>query len=197
MSIAEFIWSLLPRAYKRVKQNLSEIYMLCIAVGEQLEALKQVIFFIREAWIIETAPEWALELHGKDRNIIRLPNENIEMYRTRLFAAYINYAFGGTNTGIVRALAKFNFSVQVQELYKTEPTKRDQFNVIVFDLGEPITTETYNSILRTIYRVKASHAKFGTLIVILTWNDIEAANTTWDQLSNLTWDEFLLGGWMA
>lgn len=197
MSIAEFIWSLLPQAFKRAKQNVSEIYKLCTAIGEQLEDLKQVILFIRRTWIIETAPEWALELHGKDRNIIRLPNENVEMYRTRLLAAYINYAFGGTNTGIIRALDIFNFSVEVQELYKTDPTKRDQFNVIVFDLGEPISSETYNSILRTIYRVKASHAKFGTLIIILTWNDIESANTTWDQLSNLTWEEFSLGGWMA
>ena len=198
MSIGEFIWSLLPRAYKRIKQSVSEIYMLCSAVGEKYEEIMQLIFSIRRAWLIETAPEWALALHGIDRRMPRLPDEPTEVYRQRLLGAYATYALGGTNTGIIEALKALNLEVTIEELYKTDPTKKSEMNIVVSNLTEPISLIKLKSIQLIIKKTKASHAKLASFMVVQTWDEYDAANITWDELDALeiTWDEFDLGGWL-
>jgi len=163
MRFGDLIWYILPKAFKKTE---SEIWKLCQAIGKLLDQYKEAIFKVRRAWIVETAEGRFLDLHGKDRGIPRLPGEFDDVYRKRLLGAYTTYALGGTNTGIVEVLKLLGFNVIIEELYKIDPNRKSEMNIIATgNIGEPLTATSVEAVLLTINKTKASHAKLASFII--------------------------------
>ncbi|MCR4443484.1 MAG: phage tail protein [Peptococcaceae bacterium] len=163
MSFGEYIWSLLPLPFRKVG---SDIYLLFQAIGAKLEELKQAFFQIRRAWIIDTAPGWALDLHGMDRRMPRLPGESDDVYRLRLQSARTIYAMGGTDTGLIESLAQIGFTATIYNLYNEDPLRWAEMNITAQgNISQPLSLPTIESLKKTLKVTKAAHAKIAILIL--------------------------------
>lgn len=106
----EYLYKLLNRPFKiAAPGEQTDIKRFSGTVGFVLDDLKQVIFKVRRSRIVETSGGKAVELHGKDRGINRYPDEQEKYYRRRVQSAYMTYQQGGTNPGVIHALAKIGY----------------------------------------------------------------------------------------
>lgn len=163
MSFGDYIWSLLPLPFRKAG---SDIYLLFQAIGTKLEELKQAFFQIRRAWVIETASGWALDIHGRDRKMPRLPGESDDVYRVRLQSARTIYAMGGTDTGIIESLAKIGFTATVYNLFIEDPLRWAEMKITAQgNISNSLTLPTIESLKKTLKVTKAAHAKIAETIV--------------------------------
>ncbi len=163
MTFGEYIYAQLVRPLKKTG---SDIYILCQSIGSQYQDIKDTIFDIRRAWIIETAPGWALDLHGKDRNLYRLPGEPDNTYRRRLQSARTIYALGGTNPGIIEAMARLGFQATIQNVREIDPDRWAEMNIsLAGNIDEVLTAPTENAIIKAVKDTKASHAVVADLAI--------------------------------
>lgn len=163
MSFATYLWELLT---KPLRKSLSEIQRWINVLGAALDEARQMVFNVRRAWFIETATGPALDLHGKDRGLPRYPGETDDTYRRRLQAAYHTYVSGGTNPGLSDALRVLGYPTRVEELFKEDPLRWDEFRVVSnADINQPLTSTQISVIQQIIDRSRAAHAKLAALIM--------------------------------
>jgi len=113
----EYLWSLLTSPLLRGK----EIRNLVAVVAEIAEELKEAARRTRALWFPATAHPAALDIHGQERGLPRLPGEPHESYRARLANAYLFYEGAGTKAGMEAALASIGYpNAEVYPLYMEE-----------------------------------------------------------------------------
>jgi len=163
VTFGEYIYAQLV---KPLKKTGSDIYLLCQAIGNQYQVIKESIFDIRRAWVLETAQKWALDLHGPDRNMPRLPNEPDETYRRRLQSARTIYALGGTDPGIIDAMARLGFQATIQNVRDIDPARWAEMNIyLAGNNDEVMLAPTENAILKSVKDTRASHALVADLAI--------------------------------
>jgi hypothetical protein len=163
MTFGEYIYSLLIGPLKKTGSDIS---ILCQSLGSRYQEIKDMIFSIRRAWVIETAPKWALDLHGQDRLLPRLPDEPDETYRRRLQSARTIYALGGTDPGIIDAMARLGFTATIQNVRQIDPLRWAEMNIYLEgNIDEVLLAPTENAIIKAIKDTKASHSKVADLAI--------------------------------
>lgn len=193
MKFKDYILSLLPGFLRRPDGTKTDIERWAEALGVSLDDLKQAIFKVRRAWLIDTATGPALDLHGRDRGISRLPGESDESYRQRLKAAYQTYALGGTNPGLVAVLKVMGYpEARIHELFKdgvVTPLHNGQnsyngaarhqggvrwaeFKIFMgIEGGKDYAAAERQALLAAINKVKASHSKLAAITLELAMSD--------------------------
>lgn len=193
MKFGEYILSLLPGFLRRRDGTKTDIERWAEALGVSLDELKQAIFRVRRAWLLDTATGQALDLHGQDRGIPRLPGENDDSYRQRLKAAYQTYALGGTNPGLVEVLKVMGYpNARIHELFKDGvvlPLHNGQnfyngavrhqggvrwaeFKIFMgIEEGKDYAAAERRVLVTAINKAKASHSKLAALALELLLED--------------------------
>jgi hypothetical protein len=193
MKFGEYILSLLPGFLRRRDGTKTDIERWAEALGVSLDELKQAIFKVRRAWLLDTATGQALDLHGTDRGIPRLPGESDDSYRQRLKAAYQTYALGGTNPGLVEVLKVMGYpNARIHELFKdgvVVPLHNGQnlyngaarhqggvrwaeFKIFMgIEDGKDYAAAERQALLAAIKKVKASHSMLAALALELALTD--------------------------
>ena len=175
-----YFWRLLSRPFKLKKTGeISDTERWTQAAGNALDGLKSAIFKARRARIVATADDKAIDLLGNDRGIVRYPGEIDKYYRRRVQSAYITYQMGGTNTGVVAALAAIGYPGAViyeiiferafydgrakyngKKRHGGTLTKWAEFDVTVFlEPGRQFAPVDFLILLDAIMKAKAGHAK--------------------------------------
>ncbi len=104
-NFGDYMFDLLFAPLKKVKKSLNQFHIFLKVVGKQFDRAKCEIFRLREESSIVTASEAMLQVHGADRDMVRLQGETVEGYRTRLSMRAIIAEEAGSNEGI-RYLAR-------------------------------------------------------------------------------------------
>lgn len=207
MNFSEYIKSLLPGFLRRTDGTVTDIDRWAESLGVTLDELKQVIFHVRRAWLLDTAVGQELDLHGQDRRIPRLPNESDDAYRQRLKSAYESYALGGTNPGIAEVLKKMGYpDAYMHELYKdgvVTPLHDGQnfYNSLANHQGgirwaefkifmgiqddKDYAANERQALLAAIKRSKASHSRMAALVLEPNMADYLALSD--QQLATINW----------
>jgi hypothetical protein len=175
-----YLWRLLSRPFKLGEPGkVTDARRWVLAAGAILDGLKLAIFAVRRARIVATADEKAIDLLGRDRGIIRYPGEIDKYYRRRVQSAYITYQRGGTNPGVIAALAAIGYPGAViheiiferafydgwarhdgKRRYAGALTRWAEFDATVFlEPGRQFAPVDFLILLDVIMKAKAAHAK--------------------------------------
>lgn len=207
MKFGEYIKSLLPGFLRKTDGTITDIDRWAESLGVTLDDLKQAIFHVRRAWMLDTAVGQELDLHGQDRRIPRLPGESDEAYLQRLKSAYESYALGGTNPGIAEVLKKLGYpDARMHELYQggmVVPLYNGQsfYNSLATHQGgirwaefkifmgiqddKDYAASERQTLLAAIKRSKASHSRLAALVLEPSLADYLALND--QQLATVNW----------
>ncbi|MFZ5826493.1 MAG: phage tail protein [Bacillota bacterium] len=116
MTILQYLTSLLTSPLMAAGQEIRNLIAL---VAEAAEELRETARRARKLWFPTTAPDSALNLHGAERSLPRLPGETAAAYRARLANAYLFYEAAGTKQGMEAALRAIGYpNVEVYPLYR-------------------------------------------------------------------------------
>lgn len=128
MEFFNYLWGLLNRPLKKGKENKRWL----TALGAELDDLKQSIFQLRKAWLVKTAPKEGLELLGEARGLPRYKDEDLELYRERVLAAFETYQNGGTYPAVKKTLSVLGYpNSEIQLLYNIDPDRWAEFNIFL------------------------------------------------------------------
>lgn len=94
--------------------------------------MKQDVFRVRDEANIASASPIMLPVHGQDRNMPRLPGEDIEAYRTRLSMKGLISEWGGTKRGILYALTALGYEQSyIEPMSLQDPERWAEFIVFL------------------------------------------------------------------
>lgn len=131
-------YALYEGPYVKYLQQLSPPWLLgdkgrrwMQAHGDGLDQIADLIRYAVMARMIAVAPEDALVYAGIDRGMPRYATESTEEYRGRLIGAWEYWQWGGTKKGVQDVLALLGYTVEIQELYLTEPLRWSEFAITV------------------------------------------------------------------
>ena len=128
MEFFNYLWGLLNRPLKKGKENKRWL----TALGAELDDLQQSIFQLRKAWLVKTAPKEGLELLGEARGLPRYKDEDLELYRERVLAAFETYQNGGTYPAVKKTLSVLGYpNSEIQLLYNIDPDRWAEFNIFL------------------------------------------------------------------
>lgn len=113
----------------------NQVYILFSVLGSIFDQIKEDIFEIRNQANILTATGRHLDMHGKDRDMPRLKNEEDEAYRRRLLMKTEIAARAGTLEGLKLALQVMGYEPKVDLMYLEDPEKWAEF-IIYLDSTE-------------------------------------------------------------
>ena len=128
-SLGNYLWWLAPAFMKKKELAKSLLANILGILGEELDAAKSEILNMRRQLLIATAAEKYLDRHGQERDLVRIPGETDEQYRTRLISAYVVKKRGGTIPGMIEACALLGLQVEVFELYKIDQERWAEFEL--------------------------------------------------------------------
>lgn len=121
---AEYIYLLLPSAFKAIGKKAGDWWKLCRVLGRRIDKLKATTLDLREMTMILTCPEELLPIFGEERGMPRLKGESVELYRFRLTTKRVIAEQAGTNTGILALMKSFGYiNVEIEPAYLIEPEK--------------------------------------------------------------------------
>jgi len=104
-SFTTYLTFLLPKPLRKPDPAVTDIKRLAQVLGGLLDEAMESVFQVRRCWFPGACPDGeAIDLHGDERDIIRLPGESHNDYRARVMAAFETYLAGGTVPGIVMAM---------------------------------------------------------------------------------------------
>lgn len=119
MNFTEYLYHLAHAVFKRNDQNDSDVDKFAQAMGPNYDDAMEAIFLVREQALVATATGKALDALGKDRKMLRQPNEDDDIYRGRLLSAYRIYSSDGTAAGIIDMLKMIGYpDSEINELFK-------------------------------------------------------------------------------
>ena len=150
-TFSDYIYYLFTSPYKKVKKATNHFYVFSLVVGKVFDVAKDYIYLTREASIIISANELFLDEHGKDRNMPRFADEEVETYRTRLSMKAIIAESAGTRHGILIALKSLGFTqADIYAVRIFDPLRWAEF--YVFIESDEIDLIKNFSIVKTIIR---------------------------------------------
>ncbi len=150
-NFTEYMYFLLMSPLKKAKKSVNQFFILFSVLGSVFDDIKNRINLTRDSTIIITSNEDFLNVHGKDRNLPRLADEDIETYRTRLIMKSIVAERAGTRFGLLTALSALGYKqtdIIATRLY--DPVRWAEFYVSISP--EEIDLIKNFSIVKTVIR---------------------------------------------
>lgn len=127
---SDYMYYLLPAPLKKLVKSKNSFYALCKVVGKLFDDTKAEFMWVREQHMLGTCSVDLLELHGSERDMPRLKDEDIEAYRVRLAMKYLIAQEAGTNEGIKTALKALGYdNSYVEPYYLIDSTRWAEFIV--------------------------------------------------------------------
>lgn len=156
-NFAEYLWLLLPSAFKLIGKKAGDWWTLCRVLGGELDALKTRVLDLREQALLLSCPTELLPIIGQDRGMPRLKGEEIEAYRQRLSMKLPISAQAGTNTGIRSLMKSFGYAdAEIEPAYLSEPEKWAEATVWIS--GGTLVIDDRAIIQQELNRVKPASA---------------------------------------
>lgn len=157
-SFRDYLFALLPSAFKRIRKAANIYYALFRVIGEDADTLGKTMLGLRDqAHILSCSPE-LLPVFGQERTMPRLDGEPIEQYRMRLLSKRLISEQAGTNFGIltvVRSLGHPN--AWIEPTYLTDPERWAEATVWI-DTGG-IVLGNRDALAEQVRQVKPASAK--------------------------------------
>lgn len=123
-TFGEYMFDLMIAPFKRGKRAVNQFYIFFKVVGRIFDGMKADAFRVRDEANVASASPVMLPVHGQDRDMPRLPGEDIESYRTRLSMKGIISEWGGTKTGILYALTALGYEESTIEPFSLQDPER-------------------------------------------------------------------------
>lgn len=105
----DYMFYLLNAPLKKGRKKSNQLYIFMKVIGKLFDDTKKDIFRVRDESMVISASPVMLPVHGQDRQMSRLKNEDIEAYRTRLSMKAIIAEKAGSEEGILLALAALGY----------------------------------------------------------------------------------------
>ena len=159
MNFGEYMFFLLTAPLKKHKST-NQIRIFLKVMGSLFDDTKQDIFRIRRECGIVTASRPMLQVHGEDRDMVRLKGEEIEYFRWRLLMKAIVAEKAGTEEGILFALKALGYqNCYITPVWKDNPERWAEFYL---HLDIDLDTEPrldLKVIMEEVRKVKEASAK--------------------------------------
>lgn len=155
----EYMFYLLNSPLKKGRKNSNQFYIFFKVIGKLFDDTKRDIFRVRDESMVISASPVMLPVHGQDRQMARLRNEDIEAYRTRLSMKAIIAEKAGSEEGILLALAALGYEQSyIEPMWKQNPERWAEF--IIFLRGEnPSSVNDLSLIDAEVMKVKQASSK--------------------------------------
>mgnify|MGYP000035342216 FL=1 len=102
------------------------------AHGETLDALVERLVSAVAAHLVDTAPEDAVPVLGRERGIVRIPEETEEAYRGRVRAAWDILQWGGTRRAVEEVFRLLGYEqVWITELWTVDRSRWAEFGILI------------------------------------------------------------------
>ena len=184
--LGKYLWWLAPAFMKKKTLHDSLVASLLNIFGEELDEVKSEILNMRREMLIATAEGELLDNHGRGRDLDRVPGETDDSYRTRLISAYIVKKRGGTIPGMVEGCALLGLDVEVDELFKTDPSRWAEFELRI--TGGDLNVLNQSFFYQTVNALKPAHTRvvYKVMIELDRWDDLELMDSGnfLDEISN-------------
>lgn len=159
MNFGEYMFFLLTAPLKKHKST-NQIRIFLKVMGSLFDDTKQDIFRIRRECSIVTASRPMLQVHGEDRDMVRLKGEEIEYFRRRLLMKAIVAEKAGTEEGILFALKALGYqNCYITPVWKDDPERWAEFYLhldINLDMEPRLDLKV---IMEEVRKVKEASAK--------------------------------------
>ena len=183
------------------------------AHGETLDALVERLVDAVAAHLVDTAPDDAVSVIGRERGIIRIPEETEQAYRGRVQAAWDIWQWGGTRRAVEEVFRLLGYDqVVITELWTVDRLRWAEFEILLvagslvggFNWDTDAAWDgsrtqwdallmrglTMERVIALVNEVKAAHSRLVRIIHVLdgfVWNN----GTSWDSHPhnpNARWD---------
>jgi len=102
------------------------------AHGETLDALVERLVSAVAVHLVDTAPEDAVPVLGRERGIVRIPEETEGAYRKRVQAAWDILQWGGTRRAVEEVFRLLGYEqVVVTELWTVDRLRWAEFGILI------------------------------------------------------------------
>lgn len=169
---ADYMWYLLPSAFKRQKKK-SQFAVYCKIIGNLYDMLMQSLFRLREETILETCSHCMLEVFGNDYDMMQMKGETYESYRKRLQMKALTAEKAGTLQGILYAMASVGYdNCTITPFYLANPERWAEIRINVYTGSvDDINTIDFNCVVSEVMKVKKAstlpHYRFYYSIIII------------------------------
>ena len=127
MNFGEYMFYLLTAPLKKHKST-NQFRIFFKVMGGLFDDTKQDIFRIRRECSIVTAARSMLQVHGDERDMVRLKGEEIEYFRRRLLMKAVVAEKAGTEEGILYALQALGYkNCYITPVWETDPERWAEF----------------------------------------------------------------------
>lgn len=167
-TFGEYMFELLFAPLKRGKQAVNQLYIFFKVVGRGFDDVKTAFFRIRDEANVATASEVMLPVHGQDRDMPRLKDEEAEAYRTRLSMKGLISEWSGTKQGILYALVSLGYKNSTIESYSAQDAERWAEFVVYLGHGTDTAIKELSIIYNEIQRVKEASSKLAYFVFVDT-----------------------------
>jgi hypothetical protein len=123
-TFGEYMFDLLFAPLKKGKQTTNQLRIFFKVVGRIFDDMKKDAFRVRDEANVVSASPVMLPVHGQDRDMPRLPGEDIEAYRTRLSMKGIIAQYSGTKQGVLYALTALGYEKSEIEPFSVQDPDR-------------------------------------------------------------------------
>jgi len=183
------------------------------AHGETLDALVKRLVDAAAAHLVDTAPDDAVSVIGRERGIIRIPEETEQAYRGRVQAAWDIWQWGGTRRAVEEVFRLLGYDqVVITELWTVDRLRWAEFEILLvagplvggFNWDTDAAWDgsrtswdallmrglTMERVIALVNEVKAAHSRLVRVIHVMDgflWNN----DTPWDSHPhnpNARWD---------
>ena len=167
-TFGEYMFDLLFAPLKRGKRAINQLYIFFRVMGRGFDDVKTAFFRVREEANVATASEAMLPVHGQDRDMPRLKDEEAEAYRTRLSMKGLISEWSGTRQGLLYALVSLGYKNSSIESYSVQNAERWAEFVVYLGHGSDTAIRELSIIYNEIQRVKEASSKLAYFVYIDT-----------------------------
>ncbi len=153
-TFGEYMFDLLFSPLKKGKKAVNQFFLFFKVIGREFDDIRTAFFRVREETNVVSASPSMLPVFGQDRDMPRLPEEDVESYRTRLAMKAIIARNAGTRLGILLALAALGYeSCEIEPLVYQYPERWAEFLVRIqlgLDDSRPIKMSLIKKVVREV-----------------------------------------------
>ena len=128
-TFGEYMFALLFGPLKKGKRSVNQFFIFFTVIGHIFDGMKEDIFRVRNEANVATSSPVMLPIHGQDRNMPRLRDEEDEAYRNRLSMKGIVAEKAGTVTGLLICLKSLELEGEIIPFYTIDAERWAEFLV--------------------------------------------------------------------
>lgn len=210
MTAAEYVQRLLPAWAQG-----TELGRLVAACAANVDTLRAAVLTLRRTWVLGSAPDDALDVHGEARTAPRWDEETPEAYRRRLMGLFETRQKQSTKPGMLALMEALGQpDARVHELYNDHdvqtydgtwafdgqrvfdsPNRWAEFAIYLPWGAAAFSAATFVRWLREVNRIKPAHTVLASFRLELPTSD-EWSGTFGDNATvQSTWQERYDGSW--